>query len=144
MKRGGLEVITASCVFLSLTSDQLTSTHPLSLYIEFFTIYLARKLWEMSEWMHRVCCSPIPEESPPSDAGPVTDNLHFMALSAYNPTERSPLCRSAEEKLVSVENSWGILSTGSSQGRKGCPLAIWCTTLYSSSFHWSFNFLLPL
>ena len=42
----------------------LTSTHLLSLYIGVFTFYLSRKLWEMSEWMQGVSCSPILEESP--------------------------------------------------------------------------------
>ena len=66
MKRGGVEVITAGHI-LSLTGviststtrmQTLTSTHLLSLYIKHFTLYLSRKLWEMSTWMHRVPVHP--------------------------------------------------------------------------------------
>ena len=66
------------------------------------------------------------EESHLSDAGPVMNNSHFVALpqshsplefvphgaigapgllSLHNHTERSPLCRSDEKKLILVEDS---------------------------------------
>ena len=72
----------------------LTSTHNLSLCIRlFFTLYLSRKLWETSEWMHRVPYSPILEDSHLSDAGPMMDNSHFVALSQSHSSEFVPLGR---------------------------------------------------
>ena len=65
---------------------------PLSLYIEVFTLYLARKLCKMSTWMYSVSCSPFLEESHLSDTRPVMENSHFMALpQSHSPQDFVPL-----------------------------------------------------
>ena len=69
----------------------LTSTHLLSPYIRLFTLYLSRKLWEMSKWMHRVSYSPTLEDSYMCNAGLVKDNSYFVALPQSHSYEFVPL-----------------------------------------------------
>ena len=65
---------------------------PLFLYIDLFTLYLAKKLWKMSAWKHGVSCSPTPEESHLFDAGSAMDNSHFVVLPQFHsPLEFVPL-----------------------------------------------------
>ena len=100
-KRGGSWSNHGQSYLLSLTSvisipaarmPTLMSTHPLSIYIEFFTLLLSRKLWETSAWTQRVSCSPILEESHMSDAGSTMNNSHFVALpQSHSPPKFVPL-----------------------------------------------------
>ena len=141
----------------------LTSTHPQSPYIKLFTLYLRRRLWKMSKSKHGVYYSSILEGSHLSDAGPVMDNSHFMALPQ---SHSSRVCSSRVVVvhlvcLACMIVQRGVLSVGAMRKSQfqwrthecpvhwflmrseGMPSATWYFTLYGSSSQQSFTFLLP-